>query len=173
VVTAAVRDRLAELSDRDPDRFVLADSRERIALFRNVYTKPNLAECAFAIRLLQGLVNDGWLEGVVLSISLAIETNRPVFCTGGSDGIWIGRSPAADAKPCTVHVPAYPVQGPIDVCGAGDSCSAGITCAMTAGATPEQAAAFGNLVASITIQQIGVTGTATPGQVRARWKEVG
>jgi sugar/nucleoside kinase (ribokinase family) len=44
---------------------------------------------------------------------------------------------------------------------------------MTAGATPEQAAAFGNLVASITIQQIGVTGTATPDQVRARWKEVG
>jgi len=26
--------------------------------------------------------------------------------------------------------------------------------------------------ASITIQQIGVTGTATPDQVRARWQEV-
>ena len=44
---------------------------------------------------------------------------------------------------------------------------------MVSGATPEQAAAFGNLVASITIQQIGVTGTASPEQVRRRWKEVG
>ena len=67
---------------------------------------------------------------------------------------------------------AYPVSGPIDICGAGDSCSAGIACAMTAGATLEQAAAFGNLIASITVQQIGVTGTATPEQVRARWREV-
>ena len=33
-------------------------------------------------------------------------------------------------------------------------------------------AAFGNLVASITIQQIGTTGTATPEQVRQRWREV-
>jgi sugar/nucleoside kinase (ribokinase family) len=41
-----------------------------------------------------------------------------------------------------------------------------------AGATFEQAAAFGNLVASITIQQIGVTGTASPEQVRERWSEV-
>jgi sugar/nucleoside kinase (ribokinase family) len=41
-----------------------------------------------------------------------------------------------------------------------------------AGASFEQAAAFGNLVASITIRQIGVTGTATPDQVRERWREV-
>ena len=33
------------------------------------------------------------------------------------------------------------------------------------------AAAFGNLVASITIQQIGTTGTASPDQVRRRWQE--
>jgi sugar/nucleoside kinase (ribokinase family) len=71
-----------------------------------------------------------------------------------------------------VQVAAYPVSGPIDICGAGDSCSAGIASAIVAGLTHEQAAAFGNLVASITIQQIGVTGTATPEQVRARWREV-
>ncbi len=31
---------------------------------------------------------------------------------------------------------------------------------------------FGNLIASITIQQIGTTGAATPQQVRQRWAEV-
>ena len=71
----------------------------------------------------------------------------------------------ADRVNCD-YVPAYPVSGPIDIVGAGDSCSAGITSAMVSGLTHEQAAAFGNLVASITIQQIGVTGTATPEQVR-------
>ena len=44
--------------------------------------------------------------------------------------------------------------------------------AMVSGTTHEQAAAFGNLVASITIQQIGMTGTASPEQVRARWRVV-
>ena len=34
------------------------------------------------------------------------------------------------------------------------------------------AAAFGCLVASITIQQLGTTGTASPEQVRQRWQQV-
>jgi sugar/nucleoside kinase (ribokinase family) len=69
-------------------------------------------------------------------------------------------------------VPAYPVTGPIDVVGAGDSSSAGIACAVAAGASLEAAATFGNLVASVTIQQIGTTGTASPDQLRRRWREV-
>ena len=69
-------------------------------------------------------------------------------------------------------IKAYPVTGPIDIVGAGDSTSAAIGCAVAAGASYEEAAAFGNLVASITIQQIGTTGTATPDQVRKRWQEV-
>ena len=45
-------------------------------------------------------------------------------------------------------------------------------CARAAAVSLEEAAAFGNLIASITVQQIGVTGTATPGEVRERWREV-
>jgi hypothetical protein len=41
----------------------------------------------------------------------------------------------------------------------------------TASATLEDAALAGDLVASITIQQIGVTGTATAAQVRTRLVE--
>ena len=39
--------------------------------------------------------------------------------------------PRPDAKGFTMaqDIPAYPVSGPIDICGAGDSCSAGITSA--------------------------------------------
>src|SRR5437868_6925429 len=40
VVTKRVRDHLAALGEREPDKFVLADSREQIGLFRNVCVKP-------------------------------------------------------------------------------------------------------------------------------------
>src|SRR5262245_51064111 len=44
VVTKRVRDHLAELGGREPGKFVLADSRERIGEFRNVCVKPNADE---------------------------------------------------------------------------------------------------------------------------------
>jgi sugar/nucleoside kinase (ribokinase family) len=68
-------------------------------------------------------------------------------------------------------VAGYPASGPIDPVGAGDSASAGIATAVAAGLPKAAAAAFGNLVASITVQQIGTTGTATPAQLRARSRE--
>src|SRR5262249_2936680 len=102
-------------------------------------------------------------------VELARRAGRPVFCTCGEEGILLA-DPAL-SNPLTV-VPAYPVTGQIDGVGAGDSASAGIAGAIAAGAGPVGAAAFGNLIASITIQQIGTTGTATPAQVRERWEEV-
>ena len=40
------------------------------------------------------------------------------------------------------------------------------------GSSAHQKAMFGNLVASITVQQIGTTGTAPPEQIRRRCREV-
>ncbi|HSQ54640.1 MAG TPA: PfkB family carbohydrate kinase [Gemmata sp.] len=166
VVTKRVRDRLAELGARNPDKFVLADSRERIREFANVCVKPNEREC---------YVQDCGPAGDDLAIGpycLIMSCRRSIFCTGGERGIWLFEPDREHPQIPACHVPAYPVSGPIDIVGAGDSCSAGIAAAMVSGLTHEEAAAFGNLVASITIQQIGVTGTATPDQVRARWREV-
>lgn len=70
-----------------------------------------------------------------------------------------------------VPVPGFPVSGPIDVVGAGDSATSGIVAALLSGASDLEAATVGNLVASITVQQIGTTGTASPAQVVARWRE--
>jgi bifunctional ADP-heptose synthase (sugar kinase/adenylyltransferase) len=149
VVTGDLRRRLAELADAEPKKFVLADSRERIRRFRSVCVKPNAREATdiAAIRAASG---------------------RHVFLTQGEDGIRLFRR--AFAEPSII--PAYPVTGPIDPVGAGDSVSAGIASAVACGASVEQAAAFGNLVASITVQQIGTTGIANPAQVRHRWQQV-
>ncbi len=166
VVTRRVRERLAEWGEEWPDKFVLADSRERIRKFANVCVKPNEREC---------VIQGGGPAGDDLGFGpylLLAQCKRPIFCTSGERGIFLYQPGGEHPQVPTQHIPAYPVTGPIDIVGAGDSCSAGIACAMVSGATHEQAAAFGNLVASITIQQIGTTGTASPEQVRQRWREV-
>jgi bifunctional ADP-heptose synthase (sugar kinase/adenylyltransferase) len=180
VVTARVRDRLAEVANGDPAKFVLADSRERIGLFRNVCVKPNYLEMERALKTggipVAHILPQAAYERANTVKTFAQHVHGPVFCTNGDCGIYLAKPTAADDYTAWVrgieHLDAYPVSGPIDIVGAGDSCSAGITCAMVAGLTHEEAAAFGNLVASITIQQIGVTGTARPDQVRERWREV-
>jgi rfaE bifunctional protein kinase chain/domain len=164
VVTARVRQRLAELGAARPDRLILADSRERIGRFQGVSLKPNRQECLRAAP-----AGDDALPQA--AVELARRAGRAVFCTDGARGTLLVPAPR-DGDPRPRWVPAYPVHGPIDIVGAGDSTSAGIVCAVAAGASFEQAAAFGNLVASITVQQIGTTGTASPGQVRQRWREV-
>ncbi len=171
VVTGRVRERITKLAERDPTKFILADSRERIGSFRNVCVKPNEDECLAANFINPPEKYDRY-DRACAPIDLAQLVGGPVFCTLGKNGIRFVPKPDDRGWLKTVLVPAYPVTGPIDICGAGDSCSAGITCAMVSGATHEQAAAFGNLVASITIQQIGTTGTASPEQVRQRWHEV-
>ena len=162
VITGRVREALGERAAADPGKFVLADSRERIGLFRGVCLKPNRREC---LRAIHGQ-EEG--DGATAARLLAVRCGRAVFCTVGEKGILI----ADRVRGEETAVPGYPVHGPIDVVGAGDSTSAGIACAAAAGLAPAQAAAFGSLVASITVQQIGSTGTASPEQVRQRWREV-
>jgi bifunctional ADP-heptose synthase (sugar kinase/adenylyltransferase) len=135
---------MAELAAGTPDKFVLADSRERIGLFRGVCVKPNEREAA----------------GFDADFDKREARGKSVFVTLGEKGIRLLR-PGTEP----IHVPAYPVTGPVDICGAGDSCSA-------CGLSDVQAAMLGNLIASVTVQQIGVTGTCTPAQLLARWAEV-
>jgi rfaE bifunctional protein kinase chain/domain len=158
VITARVRRALADLGQAAAQKLLLADSRTRIGEFVNVWLKPNVSECRSAV--------DATRRTSEAATELASRCRRPVFCTCGAEGIWVAQS----GKPAEL-VPAARVTGPLDTVGAGDSTSAGLACAIASGATLVQAAAFANLVASITIQQIGVTGTASPEQVRRRWQE--
>ena len=64
--------------------------------------------------------------------------------------------------------PGYKTSEPIDIVGAGDSVLAGCGISLCVGASPAEAAYIGNLIGSITIEQIGTTGTATPEQLLRR-----
>ena len=60
------------------------------------------------------------------------------------------------------------IEGEVDITGAGDASIAGAALALAAGASHHEAALVGNLVASITIEQLAVTGTARPEELGAR-----
>ena len=150
VVTPAVRDLFAELAPQYPERIFFADSRARIRHFRNVIIKPNQQEAESACRELFGGVDFPALRRHV-EAPLMLVTHGPkgVMVIGESGETW---------------VPTRPVSNPVDICGAGDSFSAGAALALRVTGSPAGAAAFGNLVASITIMKKG-TGTASPGEV--------
>ena len=78
-----------------------------------------------------------------------------MFVTAGARGMWT-------SDPETALVRGVTVPEPTDPTGAGDSATAGAVLALCAGATAAEAALVGNLVASITVQQLATTGTARP-----------
>ena len=61
-------------------------------------------------------------------------------------------------------VPAVYAKGPFDKCGAGDAATTGIVSALCCGSSLSDAATLGNIISSVTIQQLGTTGTASPPQ---------
>ncbi|HEX3748514.1 MAG TPA: PfkB family carbohydrate kinase [Bryobacteraceae bacterium] len=160
VITRAVRDALAGLARAHGGAVYLADSRARIAHFRGAIAKPNRQEGEAACRALFGEVD---------YLKLRQHLEAPLLMvTHGPDGVLL----VEEGGERWVRTRA--VENPVDICGAGDSFSAGVSLALAAGATPTEAAEFGNLVASITIMKKG-TGTASPAEVREQcrlWQSI-
>ena len=75
----------------------------------------------------------------------------------------------ARGKNLVEKVPAFPVSGEIDICGAGDAASSALVASLCVGAESFEAARLANLVSSITIRKIGETGTATPQEILDAW----
>ncbi len=191
VVTTKVREILAGLAERYPEKIFWVDSRRRSGLFRNVTIKINAQEAVKEIFPGGDKVHPGRRPGphdsrpcgalpsgeIDLNDDLVREamaalrerTGRPVFVTAGRRGIWI-----SDQHPQLVR--AVRVPEPTDPTGAGDSATAGAVLALCAAASLPEAALLANLVASITVQQLAVTGTASPNQLSPRlemWRSQG
>ena len=167
-ITANVREALADLGDlgtatvreRQPTddapgdrskvtgdlgKVIVVDSRARAELFRNVILKMNRDEADAACQRIGGDYR-----------ALREHTrSKLLIVTLGADGaLVIGVNNETS-------LPARSVDQPVDLCGAGDSFSAGAAMALAITGSPLEAAQFGNLVASVTITKRG-TGTASP-----------
>ena len=153
IVTARMREALTLVAEK---KIVWVDSRMRSELFRGVILKPNRDEAeAASIRAL------GRVDFPAL---LAHTKARMLVVTRGSEGALV-----LDGRGQTM-VPGTVVGKPVDICGAGDSFSAGAAMTLAATRSGVEAARFGNLVASITIMKKG-TGTASPQEVLAGARE--
>lgn len=140
VVTAAVREAIQ-------GKLVWVDSRARAELFRGVILKPNEREAEEACLRAFGEVDFGRLRALTESPLLVV--------THGGRGARLYTA-AGDT-----WVATRPVERPVDICGAGDSFTAGAVCALAVTGDMRRAAEFGNQVAAITIMKKG-TGTASP-----------
>jgi rfaE bifunctional protein kinase chain/domain len=152
VVTPAVRDLLKELAPAYPEKVFFVDSRARIELFRRAILKPNQQEAEAACHRLFGRVDYPAL--------LRHTRARLLIVTHGGRGALVV-SPQGET-----WVAARAIENPVDICGAGDSFSAGTAMALAVTRSPELSVRFGHLVASITIMKKG-TGTASPEEVLA------
>ena len=145
VVTPRMREALAGI-----DKLIWVDSRMRCELFRGTLVKPNRDEAeAASLRVLGRVDFDEFRRRIQAKI---------LIVTHGPDGALVvddGGSRWARGRR---------VEKPVDICGAGDSFSAGAAMALKVTGDAMEAARIGNLVASITIMKRG-TGTASPEEV--------
>ena len=153
VLSDLFREVIADVSERNPDKIVIVDSRSRIDLFRNVIAKPNLQEANEACRKIFGEINYQSLRAKI--------GEHPLIVTQGKRGALLVHDHGEKL------VPAVDVENPVDICGAGDSFAAGMALALYATGDFEKAVRFGNLVSSVTIMKES-TGTAAPSEVLAR-----
>jgi rfaE bifunctional protein kinase chain/domain len=150
VVTDVVKEALGELASKVP---VLADSRNGLSSFPPMIYKLNRVELIHLERLLHSSSRD--VLGAALK-DIAARNAQPAFVTLAEEGI-LGTRPGGDLE----WRPSLPVRGPIDIVGAGDSVTAALTVALAAGAEIGEAMELAMLAASVTVHQIGTTGTAS------------
>ena len=153
-ITPMIRKRIIELGASGLT--VVVDSRDHIAEYRHVIIKPNAVEACRAANIPQTteLAN---LER--LAPSLEQQTGKPVIITDGEHGCL-----TCEQGRCT-HIPAVPVSGEIDICGAGDTFLAAFASALGVQAPLTDAAKLGCLASSITIRKLKTTGTAAPEEI--------
>ncbi len=160
VVTSRVREVIGALAARNPDVAFWVDSRSRIGLFANCFLKPNQSEAVAAV--FPGCAEFDIGKAVEAGRILAARAGKPVFVTASERGILVFHDGGYD------EVPGVRVDGPIDPTGAGDSATAAAVLALASGAELAEAALIANLAASITVCQIGTTGTAAPSELPGR-----
>lgn len=164
VITNRVRRFLGAQARLHPDCVALADSRERIGEFRCLALKPNQREAAHAMAVTSRRLS--LRSAREHAHALSRRARRPVFLTLAERGMLIADgSDVQEAR-------GFPVTGPIDPVGAGDATSAALLASRACGATLTEAAVIANLAGSITVQQLGTTGTASPMQLLKRFDEV-
>ncbi len=147
VITPKIREALAPIAQR---KLLWVDSRARAEHFRNATLKINRDECSAACARIRG---DEQALRMLTRSKMLIVTDGP-------------RGALLVNEHGVMNIPARRIDHPVDICGAGDSFSAGAAMALAVTNSPLDSIKFGHLVASHTILKKG-TGTVTPDELLA------
>jgi len=141
---------------------VLVDSRHKSGRFKRAILKVNAVEAAVLCGERAGpaeVVPVADLKRYVESVFQS--SGAPVFVTRGDRGIVVYDG----TRFC--EVPGVQVLRQTDPVGAGDTVSATIAAVLSAGGSIEEAARVANFAASVTVQKLKETGTASPPEILA------
>jgi rfaE bifunctional protein kinase chain/domain len=168
---------LTEQGRQHPQVISIADSRERIVRFKNFAALvPNEIEAAAAVtsELVSklDLADDATMVTVGRRLQEITQCHH-VIITRGERGATVVPEASTTGKENTAHhLRLPPVQGEIDVTGAGDTFAAALAVGMAANLPVEAATTLANLAARIAVRKTFTTGTASPEEIRAEWEQV-
>ena len=152
VVSEQIRDVVITRARQHGQVIFWVDSRVRLHEFRGVMLKSNEYEVV-GLRQPPPSTTVGFERVLEAARRLRSANSAPVAVTCGGKGVLV-------SDPEWRWVSGVNVEGETDSTGAGDSFNAGAVLALAAGASFAEAAVVGNLVASITVQQLATTGVA-------------
>lgn len=161
-----LRQYLAQGAEKNSNIFFLADSRSFSEQYRGVIVKCNsseildsvrrMTESDHAARVAADSTADEKIAQILEAGTTLFERNRrPILVTRGASGSLLFDDSGVTA------IPAFRATPPLDICGAGDATDAALAFGRAIGLDLANAAFFAAAVSSITIEQLGVTGTAT------------
>jgi rfaE bifunctional protein kinase chain/domain len=159
VVTPQVLEALNDMAGSNPQVLFTVDSRERVGQFEGMVRKPNQLEAARWLFPERSPDLIGVEEFASKALHPHVDCGCPLFITMGERGCLVLSGGESHL------VPAVRVSGPVDPVGAGDSFLAALTAALAAGADPLEAAQLAHLAAAVTVQKLGITGTAAAEEI--------
>ncbi len=161
VCTSEMIGRINKIIAANPQCRFIVDSRHRAGEFRGAILKLNAHEAARlcgAPRPLDERI--GQTDACELARTLCGRTGQDVFITRGENGLL-----AASGGKVEV-VPGIQVLGRTDPVGAGDTAVSALAAVLGSGGDALAAARLANIAASITVQKLQTTGTASPDEIR-------
>lgn len=153
IVTERVREKIIALAKNGLP--VVVDSRYNIAKYTDCILKPNEVECWRAVYGNEGYQTADKADFEEAAKSLAKKNRAKVLCTLGAQGSLFTDGETLDC------IPAVHLDCPVDICGAGDTFLSAFSSCLAGGAKPADAAFVAAHASAVTVQKIGITGTAT------------
>jgi len=147
-----------KLLQQSPACFVISDLRDSTGALEYGLIKGNLSE----ISRMSGLEDKvKGIDPMEIVKKVQQESQCPVLMTLGEAGM-LYRDQEQEHR-----VQGIPLQGPLDITGAGDACLAAFSACMGIKTSVPVAIYIANLAAAISVQKLRETGSASPAEILA------